>query len=126
MQDGLDMLYKVAVEQFHHPIVLQCVMSSEPPLSALFIQELGKCSAGVLTAMVGPEAFDLNAVLCVRPHREGLVGVKSLVLSAEDLEVAVVGVIIREGNVIFVPSQACNQRGSPQVGVYLGTKTGHK
>src|SRR6266851_9030082 len=100
-------------------------MCGELALCTLLLQELGELGASVLTTMVGPEAFDPNAVLCVHPCHEGLVGIESLVLSAEDLEAAVVGVIIHKGNVIFAPSQACNQGGSPQVGVYLGTETGH-
>ncbi len=85
MQDGPDTLYKAVVEQFHHPIVLQCVMSGELPLGALFIQELGEHSTGVLTAVVGPKAFDLNAMLSVCPHCEGFVGIQSLIFGAEDL-----------------------------------------
>jgi hypothetical protein len=70
----------------------------------LFLQELGELSAGVLASMVGPKTFDPDSVLCVCPRRKGFVGIKRLVLGAEDLEAAVTSVIIREGNIIFPPS----------------------
>jgi hypothetical protein len=70
----------------------------------LFLQELGELGAGVLASAVGPKTFDPDSVLCVRPRRKGFVGIERLVLGAEDLEAAVTSVIIREGNIIFLPS----------------------
>ena len=85
MQDGLDMLYKVAVEQFHHPIVLWCVMCGELLLGTLLVQELGELSTSILSTTVGPEAFDLDSMLSVHPCHKSFVGIQGLVFGVEDL-----------------------------------------
>ena len=62
-----------AVERLRHAIMLRRVMHRKSALGALFLQELRKVATGVFSTMVGPEAFDFDAVLCFGPRSESLV-----------------------------------------------------
>ena len=104
--------------------MLWCVVHSEPPFSILLLQKFGEVYTSVLPAMVRPKVLNLDSMLCVHPHCKSFVGVKSLVLSTQDLEVGVAGVVISEGNIVLSPTNACDWRWSPQISMHFSTKTG--
>ncbi len=57
-------------------------MGGKASLSSLRFEEIGEVAAGVFSTAVRPKAFDLYAMLSLRPGCKRLVGLEGFVLAA--------------------------------------------
>jgi hypothetical protein len=84
MEQCVHALYKSAVEGLGNSVVLWSVVRRKPPLGALLLEECSELCPGVLSTLVGAQAFDARAVLSVHPSGKGLVGVERLIFGAKN------------------------------------------
>ena len=76
-------------------------MSCESSLSALRLKEVREFSSCVFSSPVGAQAFDVNAMLSLRPCGKAFVHIECLVLGAENRDLGVAGVIVSECHIIL-------------------------
>jgi hypothetical protein len=101
MKQCVHVLHEPVVEGFGNPVVLRCIVSCESSLGALRLKEVREFSSCVFSSPVRVQAFDVNAMLSLRPCSKAFVRIECLVLGAENQDLGVAGVIISECHIIL-------------------------
>ncbi len=85
VQYSADTFEQAAIERLGHSIVLRCISSGEATLSPLFSKISSELIACELAAAIRTKAFDLHAVLRLRPSAKGLVCLEGFVLGSKNV-----------------------------------------